>query len=168
MLVENRLAIAKIRLAYLLCTVLPVVLVIFSLFEGGGWAQNVLGLWIAGALLLVYGLMNYLGLRFIYYSDEEKGKKKDFLVFRHYNIHPFLRKYMAFEIPKKALVGFQIHKSFGGFKRSITFRQLTRDGSVFDYPPVSISALPQAKVNQLAHALAEQVKDNQKGRTQGQ
>jgi hypothetical protein len=88
--------------------------------------------------LIYIAIMYYLTLLkhyYIYFSDEDNK-----LTFRFYRMRIIGKKYKAYEIPKKLFVGYEIKTSFNGKVEELILTQKTKNG-LFNYPPISLSAL---------------------------
>lgn len=89
----------------------------------------------AGLYLLIIIILYLLDLNYVYFNDEG-----DQIVVRYYPMRPFARKKRAIQIPKISLAGFNIRRSFFGFRRTLVLQQKTKKG-IATYPGIGITAL---------------------------
>lgn len=142
MTISNIKNVIKIRQLKLFATI--IVIIPISIAFASDWYSYIFDLnpfFYAGFFLLIYvGFIAYiekLKYNYIQYADE--GEK---IVFRYYPLRIFSRKYKAIEIPKFAFIKFETKISFNNKVEEIILFQKTKKG-IFQYPPISISALSE-------------------------
>lgn len=157
MQIENKLEAAKIRLSYIIIVFVLSILILWSALKE--LPYNIYNTAIFASLVFIVYLVMVL-LKLFYFYMNDSGQK---IVVRFFNIHPFLQKYKAIEIPKKALAGYEIKTSFFDLKAELILAVKTKKGEI-EYPPVSISALSRKDRKRLINALDSQIKLNRTGR----
>lgn len=84
---------------------------------------------------------------YIYFDDD--GPK---VIIRFYNLNPFDSKKNSYEIPKDQLVDYSFRRSLFGLRQQVTIvRRMTSSNA--QYPPFSISLLPEGQKKKLFVAL---------------
>ncbi len=144
MIIDNRLATAKLKIIYMIMLAMLFALGSFFIFE----EENAL---IYPIALIVVVYVFYLLRRSDYFYLEYSGNK---LTIRFYTAHPFLRKYQAIEIPKAYFFDYEIKSSLLGYFQTVRFIVKTPKGR-FNYPPLSITLLNKEQKENLRQILEE-------------
>lgn len=98
-------------------------------------------------MVIVYLFLHLLKLNFIIYNDEGNH-----YIFRFYNVHPFLRRKKAFQIPKSQLEKYIIKESYGGFRKELILFQKHKK-QIIEYPALGISLLTDKQIKQIERSL---------------
>lgn len=151
-LVDNKLQVAKYRLAFVVTFVIGLFFLFFALFSKSQITENLVYLIIGLVLLAVFLFMVLLKPEYVYLSIEKNSK----IVVRNYTAFPVFRKYKAFEIPLKAIHDFEINKTFFGLRRFIRFTVKTQK-QIGKYPWLSLSAAPKKDILKIIEALNKMV-----------
>jgi hypothetical protein len=144
MIVDNRLATAKLKIFYMIMLGMLFAITAFFLFEDEGYM-----IYPMAAIILTY--LFFVLRKSDYFFLEFAGNK---ITVRFYTAHPFLRKYKAFEIPKSYFYDYQLRSTLGGYIQTLQFIVKTPQGK-FNYPPLSISLLNKEKKAALIKILNE-------------
>lgn len=144
MIVDNRLATAKLKISYMIMLAMLFGFGIFVIFKNEMWM-----IYPIGAIVVTY--IFFLMRRSNYFYLEFAGNK---LTVRFYTAHPFLRQYKAFEIPKAYFFDYKIKTLLGGYLQTIQFTVKTPKGR-FNYPPLSIALLNKEQKAKLRQILEE-------------
>jgi hypothetical protein len=144
MIVDNRLATAKLKIIYMIMLAMLFGFGIFVIFKNEMWM-----IYPIGAIFVTY--IFFLLRRSDYFFLQFAGNK---ITIRFYTAHPFLRQYKTFEIPKAYFSDYKIKRLLGGYKQTIQFTVKTPKGR-FNYPPLSISLLNKEQKAKLREILEE-------------
>lgn len=147
-LVDNKLQVAKIRLAFILTIVAGTILVIYSVFFKVQENVQIISL---SAGIILYLLFLYLLLvkpEYIYFSVENNKK----LLVRNYTAFPLFRKYKAFEIQLQSIHGYEIKTAFFNQIKLIRIHVI-KNNKVGKYPWLSLSAMPKSEFEKLTTSL---------------
>jgi len=147
-LVDNKLSVAKYRLAYIVTFVTGLGFIFFAEFSNNPIKENKFSLILGIVLLLIFFLMLLIKPEYVYFSIEKNSK----LLVRNYNAFPLFRKYKAFEIPLNNIHDFEIKQELFGLKKSIRILVKSKN-KVGKYPWQSLSAVPSKNINQIIDAL---------------
>ena len=128
--------------------ILEAALLFFLKFEIFGFLNNRLLATVLLILFLVYKVVErILELNFIHFSD-----KDDAIIFRYFSMSYFSKQKSSIEINKAQFGGYEIKKTFFGYKKLITFVHTVGTKSA-KYKPVSISALNKEEYQKLIKSL---------------
>jgi hypothetical protein len=144
MIVDNRLATAKLKIFYMIMLGMLFALTAFFIFD-----KDMIMIYPIIVIIAIY--LFFVFRRSDYFYLEFAGNK---ITVRFYTAHPFFRKYKAFEIPKTYFFDYQFKSFLGGYFQTIQFTVKTPKGK-FNYPPLSISLLNKEKKESLIKILNE-------------
>ncbi len=153
-MIENRLRTGKIKMAYIIMFGVIFSLSAYSLFERDLPYKEIIILGFLSLVILAY--LSMLLLKLNYFSLDTT---KDKISVRFYTAHPVFRKFKLIDIPQKSLSNYYIKKTIFGLKQEIILEAKTPKGE-FKFPPVSISALPTKKKENMILLLDEILKKN--------
>jgi hypothetical protein len=144
MIVDNRLATAKLKIFYMIMLGMLFALTAFFVFD-----NDIIMIYPIVAIIFAY--LFFVFRRSDCFYLEYAGNK---ITVRFYTAHPFFRKYKAIEIPKAYFFDYQIKTILFGYIQTIQFIVKTPKGR-FNYPPISISLLNRKKKDALIKILNE-------------
>jgi len=147
-LVDNKLQVAKLRLAYLVSFATGLFFLFFALFSKNTTFENTISLIAGIVLLLVFSFMLIIKPEYVFITIEKNNK----LIVRNYTAFPLFRKYKAFEVPVKSIHGFELSKSFFSQKKFIRILVKTKN-RIGKYPWLSLSAVPTKDINVIIESL---------------
>jgi hypothetical protein len=151
-IVDNRLQVAKIRLAYILTIAGGVILVIYSLFSNSYVEGKIFNLIFGIILCFIFLYLIIIKPEYIFFSVEDNTK----LIVRNYTAFPLFRKYKAYEIPLSVVFDYEIKKAF--FNRLIFLRLIVKkNNKVGKYPWLSLSAMPKRDFKKLTESLNKMI-----------
>lgn len=140
-LADNKLPVAKYRLAYIVTFATGLGLVLFAEFSNSPIKENLFSLILGILLLAAFVIMLLIKPEYVYFALEKNTK----LVVRNYNAFPLFRKYKAFEIPINIIQDYEIKTEFLGLKKVIRIVVKTKN-KVGKYPWISISAVSKKEI----------------------
>jgi hypothetical protein len=152
---DNKNEVVKVQMLKLIYLLVVAVFIAFA-FSSDLWnyVDNSTGVskWLFGIVLfsiyLVYYIFHIVKRSSYVYFDDDGSK----VIIRFYNLNPFDSKKNSYEIPKDQLVDYTFHRSLFGIRQHITIvRRMTSSNA--QYPPFSISLLPEAQKKKLFVAL---------------
>ncbi|MDF1549860.1 MAG: hypothetical protein P1P88_18680, partial [Bacteroidales bacterium] len=114
-LADNKLPVAKYRLAYIVTFATGLGLVLFAEFSNSPIKENLFSLILGILLLATFIIMLLIKPEYVYFALEKNTK----LVVRNYNAFPLFRKYKAFEIPINIIQDYEIKTELLGLKKVI-------------------------------------------------
>ncbi len=143
-LIDNRLQVAKLRLAYIVFFVLGNIFLVFALFSNNYFIDNTLSLVIAIVLLLVFVFLLAIKPEYVFIQV----KKQKTVVVRTYSAFPLFRKYKSFEIPLNSVVGLEMKKNIFYPRPFVRFvvKIKNKEGK---YPWLSFSAVSKTDFNRM-------------------
>lgn len=165
MIIDNRFATGKYKMAFIITMSLFLFSTLFLIFSHASFikvlnnatSNEILFTYLVSTVTLVYFLyLLFLDLHYFYYNDE-----KNKIIVRYYKAFPFFRKYKAFEIPYTSIQSFEIKKSFFGMKKYLIINYKTYK-SEGQYPAISITALKDFEIAKLTKALNEIIRLHKK------
>jgi len=158
MTIENVFNSAKIRMIYLLLVFGAAILMLYSLFDGSGLQLHRNIFIVSIVMWLVYLFMHLVGYYYVGIGVKQKN-----LVLRFYNVHPFLRRYRAIEMPLNSFKDYEIKTSLFGLKKTLIVTRNTANGAI-PYPPVNISAYSTTDLRKLKEFFKQLLMANNKSR----
>jgi hypothetical protein len=147
-LVDNKLQVAKLRLAFVVTFATGLFFIFFGLFSNNTGFENLISLIIGIILLLIFSFLLILKPEYIYITIQKNSK----LIVRNYTAFPLFRKYKAFEVPINSVHSFEINKSLMGKRRFIRILVKTKN-KVGKYPWLSLSAVSINDINKTIESL---------------
>ncbi len=147
-LVDNKLQVAKLRLAFVVTFATGLFFIFFGLFSNNTGFENLMSLILGVALILIFLFLIMLKPEYIYIAIQKNSK----LIVRNYTAFPLFRKYKAFEIPLNSIYDFEVSKSLMGKKRSIQISVKTKN-KIGKYPWLSLSAVSKNDLNKTIESL---------------
>lgn len=153
-LIDNKLQIAKLRLAYMVSFFLGNLFLVFAFFsDNNGFVNNTVGLVIAIVLLCVFLFLLIIKPEYIFIQIS----KKNSIIVRTYSAFPMFRKYKSFEIPLNTIIGLERKKNNFYPKPYFRFVVKTKK-SIGKYPWLSLSAVPKKDFNRMITYLNKSLK----------
>jgi hypothetical protein len=147
-IVDNKLQVAKIRLAYILTISIGILLIIYSLFANSYVDGKILSLVIGIVSCVVFLYLLIIKPEYIFLSVQDNNK----LIVRNYTAFPMFRKYKSYEIWLSEIYDYEIKKAF--FDQLIFIRiHVKKNNKTGIYPWLSLSALPKADIKKLTDNL---------------
>ena len=147
-LVDNKLQVAKLRLAYVVTFTTGLFFVFFALFSKNTAFENLISL-IAGIVLLsIFFFLLIIKPEYVFISIEKNSK----IVVRNYTAFPLFRKFKAFEVPVKAIHGLELNKGLFGLKKFMRILVKTKN-QVGRYPWLSLSAVSKKDIGIMIQSL---------------
>lgn len=159
-LVDNKLQVAKLRLAFVVTFATGLIFFFLGLYSNNAGVENTISLILGIILLFVFFLLLFVKPEYVYMSIQKNSK----LLVRNYTAFPFFRKYKAFEVPLNAVHSFEFSKSFFGKRRSVRILVKTKK-SVGKYPWLSLSAVSKNEINKMTESLNKLVPADKKNKT---
>jgi hypothetical protein len=147
-LVDNKIQVAKIRLAYIFLILASAALLVYSFFSDS-YAEGKLISFLLGIIMfLAFLFLLLIKPEYIYFSILNNNK----LLVRNYTAFPAFRKYKAFEIPMTSVFDYEIKKAF--FNQIIFIRIIVKSkNKLGKYPWLSLSAVPKKDIGKLLDSL---------------
>jgi len=143
-IVDNKIQVAKIKLAYLVTLPIGLLLVFLTDFitfnETEALVSNIIG----GLLIIAFALLILIKPQYFYFAVENNSK----IVIRIYHAFPFFRKYKAFEMNVANLHDYELKQSFLGLIKSIQFSVLAKN-KVGKYPPINLVLVTEKEIKSL-------------------
>jgi hypothetical protein len=156
-IVDNKLQVAKIRLAYILTISLGILLIIYSLFANSYTEGKIMSLVIGIVLCLVFLYLLVIKPEYIFFSIQDNNK----IIVRNYTAFPMFRKYKSYEIRLSEIYDYEIKKAF--FNQLIFIRILVKkNNKTGTYPWLSLSVLPKADLKKLTDSLNKLLSNERK------
>jgi hypothetical protein len=147
-IVDNRLQVAQIRLAYILSVSIATLLVLYSLFANSYADGQTLSLIFGIVLSMVFLYLLIIKPEYVYFAIQNNNK----LIVRNYTAFPMFRKYKSYEIQLSTLYDYEIKRAF--FNRLIFIRIIVKkNNQTGNYPWLSLSALPNKDLKKLTESL---------------
>jgi hypothetical protein len=145
---DNKMRVAKIRLAYIVSITTGTILIIYSLFSSNFSDSKLISM-VAGMILyLVFSYLLVIKPEYVYFSVTNNKK----LTIRNYTAFPLFRKYKAFEIPLGDIHSYEVKKTF--FNQIVFIRLLVRkNNKIGKYPWLSLSAASKGEIDKLTSSL---------------
>lgn len=147
-LVDNKLKVAKYRLAYIVTFPIGILFFIFALYSNSPAKENVVSLAIGSLLLFIFVFMLIIDPQYIYISIVKNNK----IIVRNYTAFPLFRNYKAFEIPINTFYDFEIQKQLGGLKKAFRITVASKK-KIGKYPWISLSAVSKNEINTIISSL---------------
>ncbi len=144
-LIDNRLQVAKLRLAYIVSFTMSSIFFAFSFVSNNSFISNNVSLFIAICLMLIFVYLIRIKPEYLYVQI----RKNNTILVRTYSAFPLFRKYKSFEIPINAIVEIERKKNPFYPKPFIRIVVKTKK-SVGTYPWLNLAAVPKVSYNKLA------------------
>jgi len=142
--VDNRLQVAKIKLAYMVTLPVGLLLIFSSHFISSSESEALVCIILGSLLVFTFIFLLIIKPQYLYFSAENSGK----IIIRTYHAFPAFRKYKAFEMNAAGLQDYEIRTSFFGFLKSIRFSVLSNQ-KIGKYPWISLSAVSKKEFTAL-------------------
>ncbi len=156
-LIDNRLQVAKIRLAYIVSLAISVMFLAFSFSR---FADKQLGLIVAGIILLIFVYLLIIKPEYVFIQIVKNSK----LIVRTYHAFPMFRQYKAYEVALNSLIAVETKKN--PFSSKPFFRLAVRNKkAVGKYPWLSLSIVSKRDFNKFADYINRNVKVEKKVKT---
>jgi hypothetical protein len=147
-IVDNKLQVAKIRLAYILTISIATLLILYSLFANSYADGQTISLIIGIILVSIFLYLLIIKPEYLFFSIQNNNK----LIVRNYTAFPMFRKYKSYEIQLTTIYDYEIKKAF--FNQLIFIRILVKkNNQIGNYPWLSLSALPRKDLKKLTESL---------------
>jgi hypothetical protein len=149
MKIENSSFVVRERklmyLSTIALTVLIPVIVLAEVFDAPvfGFSREFYIIGVAALYILLHLYRFWLNLNFVEVTVEENK-----LIVRYYSLRFFSARHKSMAIPLTDILGFEIHQSLKGLKKSLILYQRIK-GKRAKYPPLSVSAYSQEQITQL-------------------
>ncbi len=147
-LIDNKLQVAKLRLAFVVTFATGLFFIFFGMFSNNTGFENLISLIIGVTLILIFIFLVLLKPEYIYIAIQKNSK----IIVRNYTAFPLFRKYKAFEIPVNSIYDFEVNNSLLGRKRSIRILVKTKN-KIGKYPWLSLSAVSKNDLNKTIESL---------------
>ncbi len=151
-MIDNTLRTAKIKMFFVIIFIMFAFSLVYAFVGDIDNITKTILLSVSFLALSGYVVMHILKLHYFHLNKDRKN-----ITVRFYNSHPFLRNYKQYQIPIVAFAGYEIKKSFSGYKQEIILKIKTKTGIV-EYPAISISALTKSERILLYGTLKKHVK----------
>ncbi len=139
--VDNKIQVAKIKLAYIITFLIGILLLIYPYFMQVTKIELLFSIIFGSALIITFIYLLLIKPQYAYFSVENNTK----IIVRNYNAFPFFRKYKAFEVKIASIQDYEIRYSFFNQVQQIRFLVTTKN-KVGKYPWISLSAVPKKDV----------------------
>jgi len=146
--VDNKIQVAKIKLAYIITFLIGVLLLISPYFIRVTKIEFLFSIIFGGALLIIFIYLLLIKPQYAYFSVESNTK----IIVRNYNAFPFFRKYKAFEVKIASIQDYEIKYSLFNQVLQIRFLVTTKN-KIGKYPWISLSAVPKKDIQSLIATL---------------
>ncbi len=143
-IVDNKIQVAKIKLAYIVTFLMGIFLVISSHFIGLTEVETHVCIISGVVLLITFIYLLLIKPQYVYFSVESNSK----IIVRNYQALPVFRKYKAFEIKIENIKDYELKSSFFNQVKQIRFLVSTKN-KIGKYPWICLSALPKKDINSL-------------------
>jgi hypothetical protein len=147
-IVDNKLQIAKIRLAYIFTIMASSSLLVYSFFSKTYTDGKLISFIIGIIMFIIFLFLLLIKPEYIYFSIENNNK----IIIKNYTAFPLFRKYKAFEIPISSIYDYEIKKVF--LDQLIFMRiSVKSKNKIGKYPWLSLSSLSKKELKRLIETL---------------
>jgi hypothetical protein len=132
---DNKIQVAKLRLAYIVSLAMGILLLLSSFLFKLTIQEEILGIVLGAILLLVFIYLIIIKPDYIYFAVENNTK----IIVRTYSAFPLFRKYKAFEIIINEFQDIELSYHFFKQIKKIRFT-ISKNNKVGKYPWLNLSA----------------------------
>ncbi|MDC0584147.1 hypothetical protein OAO55_00260 [Bacteroidales bacterium] len=161
MVFNNGKSISAYKISRASVVILGVNIMIFMIIRGGGPGsgvvkENALLFSIISLIMVAFFVVQHLRNVFFFYFFDESDR----FIIRYFGLLSKNRGKVQIEIPKYTLYDIEIFSERMGLQKYLVIRQRSRDGGIYRYAPISISAVNNNKLEEIKKILKDQIDKN--------